>query len=72
MPKPNVQPVSRASIDTTSSCLDSSTSAAFRKIPWRTAGGVCDHSANAAAAASTARFASARVAGGDLRDDVAA
>ena len=62
MPKPNVHPVSRASIDTTSSWRDSSTSAAFRKMPCRTAGGVRDHSGKASAAASTARFASAPLA----------
>ena len=36
-------------------------SAAFRKILWRTAGGVADQAGNAAAAASTARLASSRV-----------
>jgi hypothetical protein len=58
IPNPNVQPVSRASIDTTSSFRLSRTSAALRKTLWRTAGGVCDHSGKAAAAASTARRAS--------------
>ena len=61
MPKPNVDPVSRASSETTSSRRLSSTSAAFRKMPWRTAGGVCAQAGAAAAAASTARRASARV-----------
>ena len=36
-------------------------SAARRKIPWRTAGGVAAHAGNASAAASTARRASSRV-----------
>jgi hypothetical protein len=56
-----VQPVSRASHSTTSSRRLSRTSAAFRKIACRTAGGVRDHSGKAAAAASTAARASSRV-----------
>ena len=59
--KPNVEPVSRASSETTSSWRLSSTSAALRKTPWRTAGGVAAQAGAAAAAASTARCASARV-----------
>ena len=53
-------PVSRASSETTSSWRLSRMSAAFRKIPCRTAGGVCAQAGAAAAAASTARRASAR------------
>jgi hypothetical protein len=60
MPKPNVQPVSRASSETTSSLRASSASAAFRKTPWRTAGGVSAQAGKAAAAASIARRASSR------------
>ena len=40
-------------------------------MPCRTAGGVCDQAGNAAAAASTARCASARDRGRDVGDDVA-
>ena len=69
--KPNVEPVSRASSETTSSWRLSSTSAALRKTPWRTAGGVAAQAAAAAAAASTARCASARGAGRDLGDEIA-
>ncbi len=60
MAKPKVAPVSRASSATTSSRRDSRTSAALRKIAWRCAGRLCDHSGNAAAAASIARTASSR------------
>jgi len=58
MPNPKVQPVSRASIETTSSSRLSSTSAAFRKMRWRSAGGVADHAGKAALAASIALRAS--------------
>src|SRR5439155_3972424 len=58
MPKPKVQPVSRASIETTSSRRDSRTSAAFRKIACRAAGGAAAQAGNAAAAASIALRAS--------------
>ena len=61
MPKPKVAPVSRASRSTTSSRRLSRMSAARRKIPWRTAGGVAAHAGNASAAASIARRASSRV-----------
>src|SRR5829696_8297526 len=62
MPKPNVDPVSRASNSTTSSRRLSRTSAARRNIPWRAPGGVCDQAGNASAAASIARRASSRPA----------
>ena len=71
MPKPKLQPVSRASSATTSSRRLSRMSAALRKIPWRTAGGVCAHAGNAAAAASIARLRVGAGPGGDARDDVA-
>jgi len=64
MAKPNVEPVSRASQDTTSSRLLSRMSAAFRKTRWRSAGGVCDQAGNASAAPSTARRASSRFPAG--------
>ena len=57
---PKVAPVSRARRSTISSRRLSSTSAARRRTPCRTAGGADDHSGNAVAAASIARFASAR------------
>ena len=60
IPIPNVQPVSRASRDTTSSWRLSSTSAALRKIPCRAAGGVSAQAGAAAAATSIARRASSR------------
>ena len=49
---------------TTSSSRLSSTSAAFRKIRWRSAGTDCDHAGKASAAAAIARAASARVPAG--------
>ncbi len=64
MPKPNVQPVSRASRPTTSSWRLSSAVAAFRKIAWRAAGDDCDQDGKASAAAATALAASARVPAG--------
>ena len=60
MPKPNVAPVSRASRPTISSRRDSRMSAALRKMPWRCAGTLCDHSGKARAAAATACTASSR------------
>ena len=64
MPKPNVQPVSRASIDTTSSRRLSRISAALRKTAWRVAGGVAAQAGKAAAAASIAARASSAPAEG--------
>ena len=64
IPKPNVQPVSRASRSTISSRRLSRMSAARRKIACRAPGAVAAHSGNAAAAAAIARPASARVPAG--------
>src|SRR6266511_3086155 len=54
MPKPKLQPVSRASRPTISSNRPSSTSAALRKTRCRSTGGAADHAANAASAATVA------------------
>ena len=71
MPNPKVDPVSRASIDTTSSRRSSSRSAAFRKMRCRSAGGVARQAANAADAASIAARRIRGPGGGNVRDDVA-
>src|SRR6266511_1087216 len=54
MPKPKLQPVSRASRPTISSNRPSSTSAALRKTRCRSTGGAADHAASAPAAATVA------------------